>query len=99
MFEIELAAEAIKDLKKLRAFDKKQVIEAIERQLTHEPLKPARNKKVLMNLEPPWEAVPPIWELRVGQFRIFYDVNAEAYCVYVRAIRIKPLGKTTGEIL
>ncbi len=43
--------------------------------------------------------VPPIWELRVGEFRIFYDVAEEERKVYVRAVRRKPPHKTTEETL
>ena len=42
---------------------------------------------------------PPIWELRVGEHRIFYDVNVEERTVYVRAVRRKAPHKTTKEIL
>ena len=52
-----------------------------------------------MNLIPPWTAEPPIWELMVGNYRIFYDVAEEEAMVYVRAIRPKPAGKTTEDIL
>jgi len=34
---------------------------------------------------PPFEAVPPIWELRVGNYRVFCDVDDEEQRVYVRA--------------
>jgi len=43
--------------------------------------------------------VVPIWELRVGEFRVFYDVDEEAQTVFVRAVRHKPPHKTTEEIL
>jgi mRNA-degrading endonuclease RelE of RelBE toxin-antitoxin system len=52
-----------------------------------------------MNLIPPWVAEPPVWELRAGSYRIFYDVSPEDRTVYVRAIREKPPEKTTEEIL
>jgi len=52
-----------------------------------------------MNLIPPWDAVPPIWELRVGGYRVFYDVSEEGKTVYVRAIRRKPAARRTEEIL
>jgi mRNA-degrading endonuclease RelE of RelBE toxin-antitoxin system len=54
---------------------------------------------MLVGLSPPWEYVPPIWELRVGEHRVFYDVDEEAMVVIVRAIRHKPPHKTTEEIL
>ncbi|MGB4781205.1 type II toxin-antitoxin system RelE family toxin [Candidatus Methylomirabilis sp.] len=56
-------------------------------------------QKMLVNLVPPWDAVPPIWELRVGEYRVFYDVSEEDKTVFVRAIRRKLPGKGTEEIL
>jgi mRNA-degrading endonuclease RelE of RelBE toxin-antitoxin system len=41
----------------------------------------------------------PVWELRVGKFRVFYDVDEDATTVTVRAIREKPPHKTTEDIL
>jgi mRNA-degrading endonuclease RelE of RelBE toxin-antitoxin system len=74
-------------------------LDEIERQLKNAPLTPTRNRKLLENLIPPWEAVPPIWELRIGDYRVFYDVSEADSLVYVRAVRRKPRGKTTEEIL
>ncbi len=99
MYAIRFAVDVIKDLKKLSAYRRNLVIEAVETQLVHEPTSPARNRKLLVNLIPPWDAVPPVWELRVGECRVFYDVSEEEKTVYVRAIRRKPSGKRTEEIL
>ncbi len=43
--------------------------------------------------------IPPVWELRVREYRVFYDVAAAEQTVYVRAIRRKPGHRTTEEIL
>jgi len=69
-----------------------------ETQLSHEPTSPAKHRKLLMNLIPPWDAVPPVWELRVGEFRMFYDVSKTERTVHVLAIRKKPSGKRTEVI-
>jgi hypothetical protein len=53
----------------------------------------------LAGLIPPFEAVAPVWQLSVGEHRIFYDVSADAGKVYVRAVRRKPAHRTTEEIL
>ena len=37
--------------------------------------------------------------LRVGEYRVFYDVQEQARLVTVRAIRLKPPHKTTKVIL
>ena len=54
---------------------------------------------MLMGLVPPWDAVPPVWELRVGDFRVFYDLDKNDRYVFVRAVREKPPHRTTEEIL
>lgn len=99
MFEILFSEGVEEDLVALRAHDRMKVLDTIEEQLAHEPTKPTRQRKLLSNLAPPFEAVPPIWELRVGEYRVFYDVNEDAGKVYVRAARHKPPHRTTEEIL
>lgn len=58
-----------------------------------------RNRKPIYGLEPPWEHEEPIWELRIGRHRVFYDVDESARLVIVRALRSKPAHSTTEEIL
>ena len=41
----------------------------------------------------------PVWELRVHQYRIFYNIDETASEVVIRAVRPKPSPKTTEEIL
>ena len=42
----------------------------------------------------------PIRELRVGEYRVFYDVSpADESVVYVRSVRRKPRGTKTEDIL
>ena len=99
MYEIVFAPSVVKDLKAVRMFDRARIMDEIEEQLSQEPAVETRNRKLMPHLEPPFEAVPPIWELRVGQYRVFYDVGREDQKVYVRAVRHKPPHKTTEEIL
>jgi mRNA-degrading endonuclease RelE of RelBE toxin-antitoxin system len=99
MFTIEYSEGVAEDLADLRAFDRKRLLDRIEKQLTHEPIRETKHKKILIGLIPPWEYEEPIWELRVGEHRIFYDVDENAGRVAVRAIRRKPPHKTTEEIL
>ena len=99
VYQLRFARDVVADLKKLTAYHRRLILDAIEKQLSTEPTRPTRNRKVLVNLVPPWTAEPPIWELRVGEHRIFYDVSDAERIVYVRAIRRKPRGRTTEEIL
>jgi mRNA-degrading endonuclease RelE of RelBE toxin-antitoxin system len=61
-------------------------------------MKPSRRRKLLEGLVPPWDSVHPVWQLRVGDFRVFYDVDERARKVIVRAVRRKGT-KRTEEIL
>ncbi|HEY2934397.1 MAG TPA: type II toxin-antitoxin system RelE/ParE family toxin [Acidobacteriota bacterium] len=99
MYQIRVARDVEKDLKKLKARDRKLVVDAIQTNLSYQPTIATRNRKILASLIPPWNAEPPIWELRVGDYRVFYDVSEAEETVFVRAIRRKPGGQTTEEIL
>jgi mRNA-degrading endonuclease RelE of RelBE toxin-antitoxin system len=99
MFTIEYAEGVAEDLAGFTAYVQKQILDRIDEQLSHQPTQETRNKKIVEGLVPPWEHEIPVWELRVGQFRVFYDVNDEAEKVTIRAIRHKPPHKTTEEIL
>jgi mRNA-degrading endonuclease RelE of RelBE toxin-antitoxin system len=79
--------------------DTTDALDRIEDQLCHQPTKPTRNRKVLVGLVPPWEHEPPVWELRIGEYRVFYDVDEAEERVIVRAVRRKPPQATTEEIL
>jgi len=97
-FEIKLLADSVRELKGLRVHEQRRIADAIESQLRHEPIATSRNRKCLVGLTPSFDHVPPVWELRVGEFRVFYDVDTQAQVVYVRAVRRKPHGQTTEEI-
>jgi mRNA-degrading endonuclease RelE of RelBE toxin-antitoxin system len=99
MYEIDYAKSIAADLADLRAYERAQILDQIEEQLTYEPTQQTRNKKILVGLTPPWEYMEIVWELRIGRYRVFYDVDVEAAIVFVRAIRYKPPHKTTEEIL
>jgi mRNA-degrading endonuclease RelE of RelBE toxin-antitoxin system len=99
MFVIEFSESVALDLADLRAFDRKQILDQIDSQLMHEPTTQTRNKKILIGLIPPWEHIGPVWELRVSEFRAFYEVDEELSRVLIRAIRRKPPHKTIEEIL
>lgn len=86
MWAVRFAHDVEKDLKKMPARDRRIVLDAIEVKLSSEPAIATRNRKLLMNLVPPWVAEPPIWELRVGKYRVFYDVSEADHTVYIRAV-------------
>ena len=99
MHALRFATSVATDLKRIRAFDRSRIIESMESQLLEEPTTLTRHRKLLVNLVPPWSGELPVWELRVGEYRIFYDVSEDEELVYVRAVRKKPPEKRTEEIL
>jgi mRNA-degrading endonuclease RelE of RelBE toxin-antitoxin system len=99
MYTVEFTDGVPEDLKALRATDRKRILDKIDEQLLHSPTRPTRNKKIVVGLKPPWEQEEPVWELRVGRFRVFYDVNETEQRVVIRAVREKPSHRTTEEIL
>ena len=99
MYELEYTEGVAEDLKDLRASDRKRVLDKIDEQLISDPTEETRNKKILVGLKPPWEHEEPVRELRVGKFRVFYDVDEERQRVIIRAFRQKPPHQTTEEIL
>lgn len=99
MFTIEYGEGVVEKLRSLRAYDRGRILDTIDEQLTQCPTQETRNKKILIGLKPPWKHEEPIWELRVGEFRIFYDVNEIGEQVIVRAVRRKGPRQTTEEIL
>jgi mRNA-degrading endonuclease RelE of RelBE toxin-antitoxin system len=60
-----------------------RVLDAIERDLTHQPLQPTRRRKQLR--ENPLSG----WELRVDDHRIFYDVDEASQTVTVKSVGVK----------
>jgi len=99
VYDLRFAAGVERDLRKLSAYRRGIVLGAIESSLRDEPTKASRNRKILMTLTPPWPAEAPIRELRVGEYRVFYDVAEAEHVVYIRAIRRKPPGARTEDIL
>jgi mRNA interferase RelE/StbE len=82
-FEIILAPEAVDDLAALRATDRTLVKSEIEVHLRHEPAKESKSRiKRLRGTK------SPEYRLRIGQFRVFYDISESA--VHVLAVVEKP---------
>jgi mRNA-degrading endonuclease RelE of RelBE toxin-antitoxin system len=99
MYTIRYDTGAADDLRGLEAYYQRRILAEIKTHLTRTPTIRTKRRKPLLNLSHPWEAVSPIWELRVGEYRVFYDVSEVDHMVMVRAIRRKPPDKRTEEIV
>jgi mRNA interferase RelE/StbE len=71
-FEIVLFSEAVSDLRRLSAFERAKVREAIEVHLRHEPTKVSKSRIKRLR-----ELAHPQYRLRVDDLRVFYDVKGE----------------------
>ena len=74
----------------LTARQSSNVLDSVARSLSQEPGVPARNRKVLRanHLAP--------WELRIGNLRVYYDVEDEPEAVViVKAVGIKDRSRVT----
>lgn len=98
MFEIVVEPDAALELEELPPFESRRILDEIERQLGMAPTRETRRRKRLVGVDPPWDQVGPVWRLRVGEFRVFYDVIPARRLLLVKAIRAKGR-RTTGEIL
>ena len=98
MFDILVTTGAEDDIGAGPAKVRRTVVESIERSLTEDADVPDRGRQVRTALRPPWTSVAPVWELRVGGFRVFYDVDGFKSRVYVRAVRRKPPRRTTETV-
>jgi mRNA-degrading endonuclease RelE of RelBE toxin-antitoxin system len=86
---IRFAASVKRQLQDLTARERVLLLEAIEEQLSHEPLKETRKRKPLR----PNPLAP--WELRVGELRVFYDVEAGS----PGTVTVVAVGRKRGNVL
>ena len=68
-YQIEFSSASERQLGQLTARDRTIILERIEQQLVHQPTVPTRHRK-------PFDENPLAdWELRVGEYRVFYRVR------------------------
>ena len=83
MYAIELSDRALVDLRWFRRTDQNRILDGIEAALRHQPTVETRNLK---RLRPNQTAE---WKLRIGVFRVYYDVVESGRRVTVVAIGLK----------
>ena len=98
-YTIEFTQLALDGLKQVKRYNRQRVVDSLHQQLGHQPTTKSRNRKQLDDVIPSFDYQPPIWELRVGEYRVFYDVDDTEYVVHVRAVRRKPSNKMTKDII
>ena len=84
LYEIEITHEADRHLSTLGAGVRRLILDSLEARLGFEPTKENRNRKKLR----PNPIAP--WELRLGQLRVYFDVEEEPRrLVRVHAVGVK----------
>jgi mRNA-degrading endonuclease RelE of RelBE toxin-antitoxin system len=89
VYSIEFAQSVREQLRAFTALQRTTVLEAIEEQLSHQPLVETKQRKPLR----PNPLAP--WELRIGNFRVFYEVAADE----PDTVRILSVGQKRGNKL
>jgi mRNA-degrading endonuclease RelE of RelBE toxin-antitoxin system len=97
-YEIVVHELAFKELESIRPFDQRRIVADIREQLGGQPGVPTRRRKCLMELTPSFEHELPVWELRVGAFRVFCDIAEGERRVHIRAVRRKEPRQRTEDI-
>ncbi len=85
MYQIEYTPQAIEDLKYFKKHEQQQILSEIPVQLRYEPSVETRNRK---RTRPNSIAG---WELRIAEFRVFYNVEEQ-----VQIVEIKRIGEKEG---
>jgi mRNA-degrading endonuclease RelE of RelBE toxin-antitoxin system len=88
-YSIEFAQSVREQLRAFTARQRTTVLGAIEEQLSYQPLVETKQRKLLR----PNPLAP--WELRVGNFRVFYEVAADE----PDTVRILAVGQKRGNKL
>jgi len=84
LYRIEYSPEAEDHFRALSARQQRIVLDTVNRQLAFQPMMETRRRKPMR----PNPVAP--WELRIGDLRVYYDVEEEPQAVvYVRAVGIK----------
>ena len=82
-FDINFTPTAAGLVRNFRKFDQKIILDGVDEQLRHEPTTETKHRKRLGPNE------LATWELRIGDFRVFYDVEIEELR---QIVKIKAVG-------
>ena len=85
--QFDYTQSALEDLTFLKPYAHRLVLDAVDQQLVYEPTVETRNRKQL-------EDNPlATWELHIGIYRIFYDVDTEHQAIAIIAVGYKEHNK------
>jgi len=91
-YHVQYSQEAVTDIKALRAFDQRKILDTIERHLFQNPTQLSRTRIKLM-IQPFWSE----FRLRVNDFRVYYDVDVTRRIVNILRVLKKDQVETREE--
>ena len=97
-FRIVIKPQAAAELTVIRAFDRRRIVDEINNELRIDADCETKRKKRLDGVLAGFAFVPPLWELKSGDYRVYYDVSRGDLTVYIRAVRLKGT-RTTTEVI
>ena len=80
IYKIEITEDAKIDLSFFKVHERKTILRSVKEKLSYEPLKETKNRKKLRN-----NPVAP-WELRIGSYRVFYEVDNNSVKVIIISV-------------
>jgi mRNA-degrading endonuclease RelE of RelBE toxin-antitoxin system len=80
MLDLQITESALEDLEYLKKFEQALILDEIENQLPREPLNPTNRRKPLRPND------LSEWEMKVGKYRVFYDVDVANKQVKIKAV-------------
>jgi mRNA interferase RelE/StbE len=91
-YEVRITPEAASDLKPLSAYYQRHILDGIVRHLTFHPRQVSKSRIKLME-QPFWSQ----YRLRIGDYRVYYDVDDGRREVVVLHVLGKGSGQTPTE--
>jgi mRNA-degrading endonuclease RelE of RelBE toxin-antitoxin system len=82
-FVLDITTGALGDLSFFKKYEQTLILDQSEVQLSYEPATETRNRKLLES------NVLGEWELRIGLYRVFYDVDVDGATVKIKAVGYK----------
>ena len=87
-FEVKFTSSALDDIAPFKRRERKTILDGIDKQLVYEPHVETRNRK---RLRPNRTSE---WEVRIGKYRVFYDVRQTE-----RIVEVTVIGEKRGNMV
>ena len=87
-FEVKFTSSALDDIAPFKKCERKTILDGIDKQLVYEPHVETRNRK---RLRPNRTSE---WEVRIGKYRVFYDVRQTE-----RIVEVTVIGEKRGNMV